>query len=145
LTVREPLDIIIVKEVKPMKDKRQLSDKELWGFEWDDIEKAAKEMRESTFGPDRDIPPGEKFCFECGEISSEKVALYCIYCGYSYEGSRLARKYMAYNIDIAWPLMNAEQRAKYKQVMNNLRLVAPEFRQMWQKEADQAALDRRYA
>jgi ribosomal protein L37E len=122
-----------------------MKDSEVWGFEWDDIDKAAKEMRESTFGPDKDIPASEKFCFECGEVSDRNDAVWCEFCGYSYEESRKARKYMAHYIDVAWKLMNVEERAAFKKVVKVLRSVSPEFRQMWQKEADQAALTRRYA
>jgi ribosomal protein L37E len=139
LTVREPFDILIVKEEKPMKDS------EVWGFEWDDIEQAAKEMRESTFGPDRDIPANEKFCFNCGETSDMKDAVWCEFCGYGYDESRKARKYMACYIDVAWKLMNEEEKFRFKRELKALRSVSPEFRQMWQKEADLAALKRRYA
>jgi hypothetical protein len=40
--------------------------------------------------------------------------------------------------------MNEEERKRFKKVMKILRSVSPEFRQMWKKEADQAALNRRY-
>ena len=135
-----------------MRHKRQLTESDItkhtWGFEWDDVEKAAREIRESTFGPDRDVPASETFCFECGEIKSKDDftvnSRWCPYCGYDYEESKLARKYMAANIDIAWPMMNAEERVRFKREIEALRLVSPEFRQMWKKEADQAALNRRY-
>jgi hypothetical protein len=121
-----------------------MKDSEVWGFEWDDPIKAAKEMRESTFGPDKDIPASERFCFNCGEVSDLKEAVWCEFCGYGYEESKLARKFMALHVDVAWKLMNAEERASFKREMKVLRSVSPEFRQMWQKEADQGALDRRY-
>jgi len=131
-----------------MREKRELSESDItkhtWGFEWDDIEKAAKEMRESTFGPDGDVPTSEKFCFECGESSELKSAEWCEFCGYGYDESRKARQFMARHIDVAWPLMNVEERDSFKKVMKGLRLVSPEFRQMWKKEADQASLNRRY-
>jgi hypothetical protein len=141
--------MIIGEEVKIMrkgfKDKR---DAEAWGFEWDNIERAAKEMRESTFGPDKDIHGTEKFCFQCGESDTEENRVFpsefCPFCGYSYEESKLARKFMALHVDVAWKLMNAEQRTSFKREVKALRSVSPEFRQMWQKEADQGALDRRY-
>jgi hypothetical protein len=135
-----------------MRDKRTLSESDItkhtWGFEWDDIEKAAKEMREETFGPDSDIPSDETLCFECGEVKSKDDftghSIWCEFCGYNFEESKLSRKYMAQNIDLGWQLMNEEERKRFKKVMKILRSVSPEFRQMWKKEADQAALNRRY-
>jgi len=138
--------------MRGIRDKRQLTERDItkhtWGFEWDDIEKAAKEMREQTFGPDNDVPSGETFCFECGEVKSKDDftghSIWCEFCGHNFEESKLARKYMAHYIDLAWKLMNEEERERFKREMGALRLVSPEFRQIWKKEADQAALNRRY-
>lgn len=122
-----------------------MKDKDVWGFEWDDPDKAAKEMREEQFGPDREVVFSERFCFECGEIEDTKITACCPFCGEDYTESLKAKKFMAYNIDVAWPLMNRMERDKFKVMVKKLRSVSPEFRAMWQKQADQAAMDRRYA
>ena len=118
-----------------MRGKRQLSESDItkhtWGFEWDDIEKAAKEMREQTFGPDNDVPIGETFCFECGEVRSKDDftgdADWCEFCGANYDAARMAKKFMAHNIDIGWDEMEDLERARFKKVIGKLRIVSPEI------------------
>jgi hypothetical protein len=140
LTVREPFDILIVKEVKLMKDS------EVWGFEWDDPDKAAKEMEREVFGKEGDN--GTKFCFECAEmvevVAGEKPAN-CFFCGQNYEKSEEAKRHLAQVIDIVWPLWSVQQQVDFKRMVRRLRSVSPEFRQMWEHEANTAALRRRYA
>lgn len=122
-----------------------MNEKDVWGFEWDDIDKAEKEEREKVFGPDRDFVEGQRFCFECGEIHIAQEKLYlrhCPFCGWNYKEARKAKQVMAMTIDEAWPEMNREERDEFKRMVKRLRSVSPEFRAMWKKGADAAALKR---
>lgn len=134
-----------------MRDKRTLTESDItkhtWGFEWDDVSEAAKEMRREQFGPDKDRTDSERFCFQCGEIhtvADKKFLQFCPYCGENYATSRRAKEHLAYVIDVVWPIWNEEQRAEFKRMVKRLRLVSPEFRQMWERTANQAAMDRRF-
>ena len=135
-----------------MRDERQLSESDItkhtWGFEWDDIEKAVKEVSEEQFGSDNDIPGSEQFCYECGEINEvdeNGKNNFCPYCGSDYGEAKEARRFLASVIDIVYPLWTPEVRVEYHSIMKVLRSVSPEFRAMWEKEANKAALARRYS
>ncbi len=52
---------------------------------------------------------------------------------------------LARHIDDIWPHLTAEEKGEHKETMRRLRMCNPEFRQMWQTAADQAAPTRRYA
>ena len=49
------------------------------------------------------------------------------------------------HIDDIWPQMNEEEEADFRRMMKRSRPCNPEFRAMWKKEANNAALQRRYA
>jgi hypothetical protein len=134
-----------------MREKRQLTESDItmhtWGFEWDDVAEAAKEMRREVFGPDRDRPDEESFCFQCGEIHSvvdKKYSQYCPYCGENYATSRSSKEHLAYVIDEVWPLWSLGQQDEFKRMIKRLRSVSPVFRGMWEKTTNRAAMDRRW-
>jgi hypothetical protein len=147
LTVPEPFDILIVKEVKTMQSWLEKEDSRVWGFEWDDPDKAVKEMEREVFGSERESD--SKFCFECGELKEngnrKSQATYCPFCGQNYEKSEEAKRHLAQVIDIVWPLWSVQQQVDFKRMIKRLRAVSPEFRAMWEHEANHAALLRRYA
>ena len=132
--------------MRGIRDKRELSESDItkhtWGFEWDDIKQAAKEIREETFGPDQDYRSGDQFCFNCTEELGEYKGN-CPHCGEDVLAALMAKMYLAENIDLAWPHMGEAERANYKIVMKRFRLVNPEFRAMWKHHADLAAAKRR--
>jgi hypothetical protein len=135
-----------------MRDKRELSESDInihtWGFEWDDIGEAAKEMRRDVFGPDKDRSDSERFCFNCGEIHmvvDKKWLQFCPYCGNNYATSRRSKEHLAYVIDEVWELWSENQRVSFKRMIKRLRSISPEFRQMWERNANQAAMDRRFS
>ena len=51
---------------------------------------------------------------------------------------------LARHIDDIWPDLTDKEKAEHKKNMRVLRLYSPEFRKMWRKEANKAALKRRY-
>lgn len=125
-----------------------MRESEVWGFEWDDPDKADKEMREEQFGPDRDISTDEQFCYSCAEV--HEIDDYgrltaCPYCGSLYKDAKEARKFLARVIDDVYPGWTKEERWEYHYIIKGLRSVSPEFRKMWQEECDLAALKRRLA
>lgn len=123
-----------------------MKDKDVWGFEWDDPDKAAKEMREEQFGPDRDFVGPEQFCYVCAEIhtnDNDNMLKYCPFCGMEYKDAKEARRFLAKVIDDVYPSWSREERDEYHSIIKTLRSVSPEFRQMWQEECDLAALKRR--
>ena len=123
-----------------------MKDSEVWGFEWDDPDKAAKEVEREVFGKETDS--GTKFCFECGEVAEtvagEKPAN-CSFCGQNYDLSEESKRALARIIDVVYPIWNGDQRKEFHRMVKRLRLVSPEFRAMWEHETNTAALLRRYA
>jgi hypothetical protein len=118
----------------------------VWGFEWDDPIKAAKEMEREQFGKENGAD--YKFCFQCGEmvetVAGEKPTN-CSFCGQNYAQSEEAKRHLAQVIEIVWHLWSTQQQVDFKRMIKRLRLVSPEFRTMWEHEANKAALLRRYA
>jgi protein-arginine kinase activator protein McsA len=133
-----------------MRDKRQLTESDItkhtWGFEWDDVRKAARELEAEEFGTPS---VSQQHCWECGEIKSDEQndghLEYCPFCGTNYKEAKQSRRYLASVIDVVYPLWSAEERAEYHSVVKVLRSVNPEFRAMWEEETNKAALGRRYA
>ena len=128
--------------------QKDLTDKDVWGFEWDDIEEAVKETEQEMFGPETSRGNGERLCFQCGEINEiaqEGWLHTCEYCGADYQEARVAKIEMASVIDVAWPSIGDTERESFRRMQKRLRLISPEYREMWRKNANRAALLRRYA
>jgi hypothetical protein len=143
--------MIIDKEVKLMnlrgrRSFKEIRDTEAWGFEWDDPNRAVREVEREVFG--KEDFSDSKFCFECGEMVETVAGVKprnCSFCGQNYEKSEEAKRHLAQVIDIVWPMWSLQQQVDFKRMVKRLRSVSPEFRAMWEHETNTAALLRRYA
>jgi hypothetical protein len=103
-------------------------------------------MREASDGPDVDFPKNEVVCFSCAERMDNTIpSTYCPYCGMDYKESRKLKRHLASVIDEVYHTWDREEKDEYHRMVKRLRLVSPEFRAMWEKTTNAAALKRRYA
>jgi hypothetical protein len=138
--------MIIAKEVKIMRQWLKKEEADAWGFEWDDINRAAKEMREAVYGTDIDFPKHSQVCFSCAERrDTAHITKYCPYCGKDYSESTRIKRHLASIIDEVYHTWDRETKDEYHRMVKRLRLVSPEFRAMWEQTTNGAALARRYA
>lgn len=133
-----------------MREKRTLTESDItkhtWGFEWDDVKQAAGELSQEEFGPDLETPTEGQHCFECGEIRDDihPKSEWCLYCGANYAEAKESRRFLASVVDEVYQHWAIQLRLEYHYVIKTLRSVNPEFRAMWEEEANKAALKRRY-